>query len=428
MWKAVNVCPCYTKKIEYPSDRKLVNPSAVHSTDLVGPYKSSFQIPPVPLYSSAETAGEMVELYGMALCRDIPYHEWSTSAVIQGVCDDLNELSDFRGPKNAGKVEPSTLFRGNSSGDLLGPYVSQFLYHSYNQGAKIIDQHYLVYTPQYNPVTTWEELLGLQNGLDFGQNTFGLPRYLSTLRDGATYVHHDTPVTSGINALNILYTIGCPYDEGLRLGESGEDAFVNIGPGDLYDLLTRVSHVALLCAWYQKWHLLRLRPEVFGMHVDTAKREGHSNGIHHDLLESEVLVKTNQELQSYVLSMAYPEGSPCHPSDPAGHATFSGAVVTVMKAFFDDSHPIELWEPSVDGLSLVNTGEMSTVGKELDKMASNIATFRNAAGVHYRSDALGIELGEELAILMIKEHLGRYPRTTKVSFTSRHGNTVNITA
>ncbi len=35
--------------------------------------------------------------------------------------------SDFRGPKTNGKVTPATLFRGITAGDLVGPYLSQFL-------------------------------------------------------------------------------------------------------------------------------------------------------------------------------------------------------------------------------------------------------------------------------------------------------------
>ena len=39
--------------------------------------------------------------------------------------------------------------------------------------------------------------------------------------------------------------------------------------------------------------------------------------------------------QSYLLPMAFPEGSPMHPSYGAGHATVAGACVTILKAFFD---------------------------------------------------------------------------------------------
>src|SRR5881392_3665762 len=38
-----------------------------------------------------------------------------------------------------------------------------------------------------------------------------------------------------------------------------------------------------------------------------------------------------------LLPMAFPEGSPTHPSYGAGHATVAGACVTILKAWFDES-------------------------------------------------------------------------------------------
>ncbi len=38
--------------------------------------------------------------------------------------------------------------------------------------------------------------------------------------------------------------------------------------------------------------------------------------------------------------MAFPEGSPTHPSYGAGHATVAGACVTILKAWFDHGRPL----------------------------------------------------------------------------------------
>jgi hypothetical protein len=44
------------------------------------------------------------------------------------------------------------------------------------------------------------------------------------------------------------------------------------------------------------------------------------------------------------------------------------------------------------------------VGGELNKLAANISMGRNAAGVHWRSDAMeGLKLGEAVAISLMKE-------------------------
>ncbi|MBV9774000.1 MAG: hypothetical protein JO040_08625, partial [Gemmatimonadetes bacterium] len=45
-----------------------------------------------------------------------------------------------------------------------------------------------------------------------------------------------------------------------------------------------------------------------------------------------------------------------------------------------------------------------TVGGELNKLAGNIALFRNAAGVHWRSDyTYSLLLGEAVAIALLQE-------------------------
>ena len=59
----------------------------------------------------------------------------------------------------------------------------------------------------------------------------------------------------------------------------------------------------------------------------------------------------------------------------------------MLKAFFDESAQIKNpVVPSADGLSVVPyTGTPLTVGGELNKIASNVATGRNIAGVHWRT-------------------------------------------
>ncbi|HEX2688555.1 MAG TPA: hypothetical protein VHN14_18130 [Kofleriaceae bacterium] len=84
---------------------------------------------------------------------------------------------------------------------------------------------------------------------------------------------------------------------------------------------------------------------------------------------------------SYLLPQAFPEGAPTHPSYGAGHPTGAGACVTILKALFDDTKPIENpLQARADGLALVpytgaDAGTM-TVGGELNKLAGNIAPSR----------------------------------------------------
>ena len=103
--------------------------------------------------------------------------------------------------------------------------------------------------------------------------------------------------------------------------------------------------------------------------------------------------------------------SPTHPSYPAGHATVAGACATVLKAFFNETFVIP--NPvvtSADGLLLLPyEGPGLTVGSELDKLTSNFAIGRNAAGVHWRSDSIkGLKLGEAVAIGILTEMRSTY--------------------
>ena len=64
-------------------------------------------------------------------------------------------------------------------------------------------------------------------------------------------------------------------------------------------------------------------------------------------------------------------------------------------------------QASADGSTLCPCASLSTpltVGGELNKLAGNIAIFRDAAGVHWRSDYTeSLILGESVAIGLLQE-------------------------
>jgi hypothetical protein len=426
MVSAIFKNPSSLDKIKYPGSMRLVNPSAVWSVDYIGPFKTATILKEPPLFRSDEVAGEMVELYWMSLLRDVKFSEWNNSELVKEACEELNKLKDFKGPKENCVVTPQTLFRGTTSGDVKGHYVSQFLYHSYRSGAQNIQQKYDCYQENHNPVTTPEDILSIQNGTPVGESKITNNRYILSIRDGATYVHYDTPVTCGINALNVLLTYKCPLDNGLLI--NNEYSFVNLGMGDFCDLVVRATHAGLLAAWYHKWTYLRCRPEVFSYRIQNAKDNGNTLKISNEVLKSKVLEKVYEKQGNYILSQMYPEGSPCHPAYPAGHATFAGAVCTVLKALFDEDFELDEVVPNEDGSELIKTGNKVKVGDELDKLASNIAIFRDGAGVHYRTDADGIELGEQVAIKLLEDHIKRYPKNNnlKMSLKKRNGEKVTL--
>ena len=108
--------------------RHLVSPQAGLAYDLEGSDSGHAAMPPAPRFDSAEEASEMGELYWMALARDVNFLDYGTNPTIAAAATDLSHFSDFRGPKQGGRVTPGTLFRGLTPGDLVGPYVSQFLW------------------------------------------------------------------------------------------------------------------------------------------------------------------------------------------------------------------------------------------------------------------------------------------------------------
>ncbi|MBX9636962.1 MAG: hypothetical protein K2Q45_05365 [Nitrosomonas sp.] len=85
-------------------------------------------------------------------------------------------------------------------------------------------------------------------------------------------------------------------------------------------LSTNSAVSALKAAWFQKWAVARrLRPEVFGARVDRYKRNFFTYDIHSDVLNSAALALINATFGGYLLPLAFPEGSPLHPSYCAGH-------------------------------------------------------------------------------------------------------------
>ena len=178
-------------------------------------------------------------------------------------------------------------------------------------------------------------------------------------------------------------------------------------------LLCEVPSRVLKSTWHKKWQIhRRLRPEEMAGLVEVTLRQapGRYNGIlHPSLLSSNVLGRVQSyNSGSFLLPMAFPEGCPTHPSYTAGHATVAGACVTILKALFDTENTIiqNPVVPTPDGQDLVPyVGTPLTVEGELNKVASNVATGRNVAGVHWRSDAYqSLRLGQAMAITILRDY------------------------
>jgi hypothetical protein len=160
------------------------------------------------------------------------------------------------------------------------------------------------------------------------------------------------------------------------------------------------------------------------------------------VLSSEALARTEERYGSALLPQAYAEGSPTHPSYPAGHSVVAGAGVTVLKALFDGDYvfpPGEKVVPTRDGSALRSAAETDAMGVreeltvrgELNKLASNMALGRNRAGIHYRSDGIdGLRLGEAAAVRFLEDQLTHpvaVAGDVRLSFESFDGEDVTVT-
>ncbi|MFC5684851.1 vanadium-dependent haloperoxidase [Amycolatopsis mediterranei] len=417
--------------------RKLVDPQAGLAFDLEGPDPQSLRIPPAPRIDHPRNSAEMVELYWMALLRDVPFTEFDNNPLAKQAAAELTKVPEYRGPRQNGVVTPGLLFRGESRGDARGPYLSQFLLRDIPYGVLRVPQLTDTVKPGEDFLTSFAGWLEVQRGREVKPIVRNQKnrRYLQTPRDVANYVHFDALYEAYLNAALILLDPGLavPLDNGNPYVHSAnQEGFGTYGGPHLLSLVTEVATRALKAVWFQKWFVhRRLRPEAFGGRI-----HAHLSGIRdygmidRGVLDSEALKRINEKFGTFLLPQAFPEGSPVHPSYGAGHATVAGACVTVLKAWFDESWPVPdpvVPNPAGTGLVPFTGKDRLTLGGELDKLAANIATGRNMAGVHWRSDySESVRLGEAVAIGVLRDQVGVGHEDASFGLTRFDGSRMTI--
>lgn len=420
------------EKIQLGLGRKLTSPQAGLAMDLEGPDSHHVTMPPPPRFASAEEAGEMVELYWMALLRDVNFSDYETSPLVAQAADEISRLTDFRGPRQNGRVTPQTLFRSNTPDDLNGPWMSQFLLKDFYFGANFFSQKMKTSAAGVDHMTNYSDWLDVQNGAEPNNNVYDpTPRYIRNLRDIAEWVHVDQLYQAYLQACIILLGQNARLDPGLPLYNAKAQAgFAQCGGPHVLSFVCEVATRALKAVWYQKWFVHhRLRPEEFGGRVHNHLTGAAKYPIHPDVLNSQAVQETFKKYGTYLLPQAFPEGSPTHSSYGSGHATVAGACVTVLKAFFDETDIVkDPVVPNADGTALVPyEGPPLTVLGELNKVARNVAFARNGAGVHWRTDALeGMRLGEAVTIGILQEQKLTYNDKVEMSLTRFDGTKITI--
>lgn len=316
-----------------------------------------------------------------------------------------------------------TLFRGSPPGVKIGPFVSQFLLIgnperrdrtlpaaarvSFNRaplsvptadpsattgykpaeiedgyivwGAQRIDQRLSVHEACVNYLKDWPAWLDVQNGADFrGLDRYeDKPRFITTLRDMATYVHFDALYQAYLNAYLLLGGFEARFDVGLPSGQNHptRGSFATFGAPHFQTLLTEVASRGLKAVRRQKFNWqLRGRPEYLAAMISLAASNPGELGAARTDAEKTLTALQNAGVfglnipsqipdgltpdptvtpptgpsVNHLLPQAFPEGSPMHPSYGAGHATVAGACVTILKAVFQtyvDPRPKTVRDP-----------------------------------------------------------------------------------
>jgi hypothetical protein len=349
---------------------------------------------------------------------------------------ELSGLKGFHGPKQAGGVTPATVFRGDTPGDLTGPYLSQFLLENVPYGSLTITQKQHTVMPALDYLTDFDSWLAIQRGTGPRQpDSFDpTPRHIRNGRDLGQYVHVDAPYQAYLNACLILLGMGAPVDPGNPyLSLTKTDPTPTFGSAHVQGLIAEASTRASKAAWFQKWFVhRRLRPEEFGGLVHNHLRGAARYPIDPDILNSRATQEIFRRAGTYLLPQSFPEGCPTHPAYPAAHGVVAGACVTILKAWFDESFTFR--NPVVsnpDGSGLIPYlgpgADSLTVGGELNKLASNVANGRNFAGIHWRSDSReGLKLGEEVAIGILEECKETYIEGGSFTLTRFDGTAITI--
>ena len=457
--------------------RLLVNPLNAYSFQLIGNDSNGARMAPAPKFASRNTAVDMVERYWMALCRDIRFDEYANSSLIADACEDLNNLGFEQ--EFGFQCSPNNIFRGSYAGCDVGPHVSQFLLQDFQFGNQPIQQLQRYPRENLDYLTDLESWNKVNNGdIDpSGCDIIDGTRRIITLRDAGQWVHLDLPHQSGLWATLILLGLDAdisnasPYANGeICLSEP----FGSLGAPDITIQSGLAGVYGLKHAWFQKWAVhRRLRPEVYAQRLELFRRGtlGNSPGkpfndplfgklfgngadvwrntqVLDRILEHNIKQNTAQKRSdlkgTWLLPIAYPEGSPTHPAYPGGHSAFVAAAATIAKAFFVDRELPNPQVPVDNGQQLTDFKEEKlTIHGELNKLIANITLFRDGAGMHWRTDGtalgansesrtIGLEtggniLGEQMAISMLRDIKRTYREEVgNFYFRDLRGNMIEI--
>jgi len=426
----------------YAFDLETADSDQFGNAPWVGDASGPALVPAFAPIASADYGTQLVEMYWGALLRDVVFTDYAGNATATAAAAELSAMPAYRGPRDGnGNVTPDLLFRGALPGDTVGPYMSQFMITPTAFGSQPLDQLMNTYLPGIDYMADTTTFLQVQNGIPTGLSNQVDPvqRYLHDGRGLSAYTHVDALYQAYFTAFLVLSGLKFPPNPGNPYnGSKTQNGFGTFGGPDCGATQGEIAARALNRVWFQKWlvHLVH-RPEA-GAGVLHQILSGNQNKIdarlNSNVLDSQAVAQSFSKYGTYLLSQAFPEGSPLHPSYPTGHGTVGGACITLLKFFFDGNQP---WSnpmvPSSDGLSLVpytgsDAGQL-TVNGELHKLAHNVSYGHGIhAGIHWRSDTeSSLLLGEAMALSFLQDRAHTYHEKFTVQLTKMDGSIATIT-
>jgi hypothetical protein len=399
-------------------------------------------VPPFARIESADYGTQLVEMYWASLLRDVAFTDYPANDIAIAAAAELTTMPAYKGPRDGnGNVTPELLFRGNFAGDTVGPYLSQFMFTPTACGAQPLNQLMTTYLPDIDYMTDTTTFLEVQNGISTGLTNKIDPvqRYLHDGRGLGAYTHVDMLFQAYLTGFLVMSGLKFPVNPGNPyVGSKTQNGFGTFGVPDYSATQGEIAARSLNRVWFQKWLIhLTHRPEAGGgvvQQILSGNKSKIDARLNRNVLNSKAVAQSFSKYGTYLLSQAFPEGSPYHPSYPTGHGTVGGACITLLKFFFDGTH---VWPnpmvPSNDGLSLVpyngsDAGQI-TVNGELNKVAHNISYGHGIhAGIHWRSDTeTSLLLGEALALSFLQDRAPTYHEKFTVQFPKLDGSIATIT-
>lgn len=383
-------------------------------------------MPDPPLEGSALLGRELAEVYWAARLRDVSFSDYAHHDLVDMAYKDLSDFNLY-----TDEYQSSRPFDAPWS-DGKGFYVSAFLLADIPAWPEQKKQLYPSLPKGQDFGTTGPEWEQIQSGDIFALKPTelrGPSGYLTNGRRLATLVYQDHPSQVYQQVALQLYQMKFRVFE--RRGIWGhQERYKPFVFGGLPDLLHRISDcckLALDASWLAKWgRFFYPRPEEVSFWTINSEVEDSLWSTKEALMKLE-LFRDHERLP--LLSQAYPEGAPVHPSYPAAHAVVAGAAVTVIKAFLRSSpsylpNSIANW----DDIGYPSNGlDELEVTKELDKLAWNMSFGRCFAGVHFRSDCTsGIFLGEKIAIFYLEQIKKTFPDQVQLKVKRFDGSEILV--